>query len=405
MTYPDYLVFDCETTGATNGTFGNPFCDSNRLVVLGYSDGNRGGVVYALNDQSPHSELWRDFLELETDDCISVGFNWKFDAHWRRRNHVAVPLRQPVWDCQLAHFIIHDQQKPLPSLEDCSDYYGLESKFIDIETEYWKKGIDNDQVPFEILHRRVTSDVSITSRLFELQIDHLRSHPGKKRLIWVACQDQKVLEEMEWNGLKYNLELSRQEGDKLRARQKEIEHELDEIVGFTGTNWNSKDHLSAILFGGTVDYKYRERYLFTYKDGSTTTKERWSIRSVPRERRVAPLKGTEYSKGGVWSTDAGVLPKLKIHDRATKRIIELIQEHRKLDKRVGTYYHGIPKLYEEMNWTNSILHGSLQSSVTKTGRLSSTNPNQQNMDHKIRACIESRYPLVQLENALLCKPA
>ena len=390
--YPDYLAFDVECSGATNGTFGNPFCDSNRLVVIGY--GNVAGVDtrFVGDDRDSHVEKLRDFKESIQSVDLTVGFNWKFDAHWSRRYGILLGSKN-TWDCQLAHFIIHDQQQPLPSLEDCASYYGLENKYIDIETEYWKKGIDNDQVPHDILERRVTGDVRITSQLFELQIDYLRRHPSKKRLIWVSCQDQKCLAEMEWNGLKYDLQRSIEAGDKIRLQQKEIEAKLDDIVQVDRgiINWNSKDHLSAILFGGDIPCRYREEYLFTYKDGSTATKSRWSERKITRERRLEPIDGTEYSKGGVYSTDAQTISRLKPRDPETKKILTHIKEYRKLDKKVGTYYHGLPKLYKEMGWTNSVIHGQLQSAVTATGRLSSKGPNQQNMDHDIRQCIVSRF--------------
>ena len=158
-----------------------------------------------------------------------------------------------------------------------------------------------------------------------------------------------------------------------------------------GINWNSKDHLSCILYGGTLKFNEREEYTFVYKDGSTKAKTRWVTKELICSRRVQPLRGTEYAKGGVYSTDEDTLLKLKPKDQETKNIILLIQKRRKLSKRCGTYYHGIPKLYESMGWTNETIHGKLNSAVAKTGRLSSSSPNQQNMDHEIRKCIISRY--------------
>ena len=387
--YPEYTTIDCETTGACNGTFGNPFTDSNRLCVIGYGNISRSNVINLSDESIPFGRSLRTF---ESENIgMSVGFNWKFDAHWLRRYGVNISSTTPIWDCQLAHFIIHDQQKPLPSLEECSQYYRLEDKFIDIERDYWDKGVDTDCIPFDIVRHRVESDVKITSQLAELQWDLLKKEPGKKKLIWVSCQDQKVLEEMEWNGLKYDLELSKEEGNKIRARQKEIETSLNDIVGIAGINWGSKDQLSYILYGGTLSLKFRESFIFIYKDGSTAPKERWSKFDHLLPRRIEPLPGTEYSKGGVFSTDEDTLSKLKPRDNNTKNIIFLMQEYRTLDKIVSTYFHGIPKLYEEMEWIKNIIHGQLNSVVTRTGRLSSSKPNQQNMDYEIRKCIISRF--------------
>lgn len=390
MLYPKYLTWDVECTGATNGTFGNPFTDSNRLCVVGYGDSSGCSVLNLLDPRIPTGPSLQSFgRNFANPSLISVAFNWKFDAHWLRR--YGVRINAAAWDCQLAHFIIHDQQNPLPSLEDVASYYGVGEKYVDIEHTYWGKGIDNDAVPIEVLETRVQSDVRLTSSIFELQIDQLQKDPRKKNLIWLACQDQKILAEMEWNGLKYDIKQSLEEGDKIRGRQKEISRELSDVSGVQDINWNSKDHLSCVLFGGELKVDFKEDYIFIYKDGSTKPKTRWQQRVTNCPRRLEPLRGTEYSKGGVFSTDADTLLKLKPKDRTTRRIIELIQEYRKLDKQVGTYYHGIPKLYTEMGWTNQVIHGQLNSSVAKTGRLSSSRPNQQNMDHEIRKCIVSRF--------------
>lgn len=392
MSYPPYLTIDCETTGATNDTFGNPFTDSNRLCYIGYGDSRGASNISLLNERIPYGESLRKLHgEFRSNSILSVGFNWKFDAHWLRRYGINLLPNANVWDTQLAEFIIRDQQIPLPSLEDTVNYYKLGEKYISIEHEYWNKGIDTDKIPPEIVAKRVESDVILTSKLFELQCDILRKEPSKKKLIWVSCQDQKVLEEMEWNGLKYNISLSIQEGNRLREEQKKIEEKLNEICSLKGVNWASKEHLSAILYGGVFKYKYKETYIKMYKDGSSAEKERWVYVEQELPRLITPFKNTEYAKGNYWSTDDKYLSKYRPKENKTKKIIALVQKWRKIDKIVGTYYHGLPKLYEEMGWTKSLLHGQLNSAVTRTGRLSSNKPNQQNMDEKIRKCIISRF--------------
>lgn len=231
MSYPPYQAFDAETTGATNGSYGNPFHADNRLCVVGYGNSGGIGVANLLDVRNPSTPILEEFGRAYTDpNILSVGFNWKFDAHWSRRYGLVFPKQGNVWDCQLAHFIIHDQQTPLPSLEDCANYYGIGEKFLDIEVEYWKKGIDNDQVPSEILYKRVQTDVNITAKLFEVQLDYLRQNPSKKRLIWVSCQDQKVLQEMEWNGLKYDIALSMSLGKNDLKEIEKIDDEINQIV-------------------------------------------------------------------------------------------------------------------------------------------------------------------------------
>ena len=386
----EYLTIDVETTGATNGTFGNPFTDGNKLVSVGYGNAGGSGSI----DMAPATlgqKIEQCRAVISNDIPLFVGFNFKFDLHWLRRYSILGKFKCPIWDCQLAEFIIGNQTNPYPSLEETVAKYGLGEKYIDIETEYWNKGIDTDMIPYDIVKTRVESDIILTSKLFELQKEELKGSPNKKKLIWVSCQDQLVLQEMEWNGLKYDLQLSIEEGNQLRREQERINERLYELVPIPQINWGSGDHLSAILYGGILAYDAKEEFIFTYKDGRTKLKERKKRFEIQMDRRVDPLPKTELAKEGYFSTGEPVLKKLKPKDKETKEILELVQAYAKLDKRVGTYYHGLPKLYEEMQWTNSILHGNLNSVVAATGRLSSTKPNQQNMDHEIRKCIVTRF--------------
>ena len=77
---PNYLSFDGETTGAINGTYGNPFTHSNRLCVVGY--GNGSNVASTLGG-SVEPDVFKGF-------DVLVGFNIKFDIHWLRRNGVSI---------------------------------------------------------------------------------------------------------------------------------------------------------------------------------------------------------------------------------------------------------------------------------------------------------------------------
>lgn len=384
---PNYLAFDTETTGAINGSFGNPFTHDNGLCVLGYGTASRSASV---DREEINSDIFRGH-------DVLVGFNLKFDIHWLRR--VGIDIRSlglPIWDCQLAHFICQRQRVPYPSLSDVGEFHGVEEeKFTDIKTEYWDKGIDNDQVPTPILKRRVEGDVRLTGQVFEAQLEYLKDKPQLKKLIFLACQDLLVLEEMEWNGMHYDVEKSIKLGDALLTEAEGIENALRRIVGVDDINWGSGDHISSVLYGGQIEVERRERYVYTYKSGSrkgtTTIKERKCSDVHVLPRRVDPLQRSELKKEGYFSTDDKTLTKLRPKDKETKELIAGIQRLREIYKKAGTYYHGLPKLYKEMGWTENKLHGSLNSCVAITGRLSSTKPNQQNMDHGIRECIVSRF--------------
>ena len=63
----------------------------------------------------------------------------------------------------------------------------------------------------------------------------------------------------------------------------------------------------------------------------------------------------------------------------------------KYEKRMSTYYFGLTKLTDQMNWKKGKIHGQLNQCVAKTGRLSSSKPNLQNFDGEIKTLFTSQY--------------
>jgi DNA polymerase I-like protein with 3'-5' exonuclease and polymerase domains len=154
--------------------------------------------------------------------------------------------------------------------------------------------------------------------------------------------------------------------------------------------WSSPSQLSAVLYGGTIKEEYKEEYEYTYKDGHVAKKLRNAVRELHFPQLVKPLPNTKNNNG--YSTDEGTLKKLKSSGKA-KQIISLLLRKRELDKAVGTYYHGLPKLIQEKGWEGNLIHGQLSHCRAATGRLSSKEPNQQNLDYGVRECIITRFPL------------
>ena len=156
-------------------------------------------------------------------------------------------------------------------------------------------------------------------------------------------------------------------------------------------NWNSGDHISAALYGGKVNYETKE-YIGVYKTGAKAglPKYRTVTSFVELPRLVEPLEGSQLAKDGYWSTAENVLKELKPKGKA-KEIIKLLQTQSKINKLRTTYFEGIPKKFEYFGWEDGIMHPQINQCVARTGRLSSSNPNEQNMDPKVKECIVSRY--------------
>ena len=383
------LIIDNETTGATNGTNGDPFSDCNRLVLAGTRPlGSSSGYCLFDGDHARISES--GFSNYAHYSCL-VGFNLKFDLHWSTRNKLYKPGPK-LWDCQYAQYIIERQKRPYLSLDQTLEYWGLPLKLDIVKTEYWEKGIDTDQVPFDILWEYLDGDLKLTELVYLHQKDYLEARPHLMRLFQMGMMDMQVTYEMEQNGVPYNLKKSLEMDYDVQRRIEGIDSELTSLFGCDSINFNSGDCLSVLLFGGHLKEQYRESYVRVLKSGEEKHKERWAVRLKEYPQLIKPLKGTELKKEGFYATNEDTLIKLKA--KATKkvaRIIDLLLERAKLDKLSSSYLNGLPQLNREHNWNGNILHGKINHATTRTGRTASASPNQQNFPDQARLCIESRF--------------
>lgn len=383
---------DVETTGATNATKGNPFCPDNKLCYVGllWTLGNSHLFDIEYSDH-PYGSNLAEIQTIIDDADLLIGFNIKFDLHWLRRYGIKFQ-HKPIFDLQQGDFIISGQLYPMSSLDECLERRRLEGKSHVVEQDYWNKGIDTDKIPRGILEEYLGQDLKIEANLFNAQLQDICNLPHLKRLIFNCCQDELVTEEMEWNGLYYDVKLSLAKAEELRQDVIRIDKELFELFPNPHISWSSPQNVSAILYGGTIKWIEREEYTFSYKDARKGTRQK--LRNVERRevypRIVEPIKKSGRSVGGQFGTGEKILGKLKAFGSA-RRVVSLILERRKLEKRIDTYYIGIPKTMEKFKWQNNLIHGTLNHAVAATGRLSSSNPNQQNMDELIRACIQSRF--------------
>lgn len=385
----DYCVVDVECSGATNGTVANPFTRDNKLCYFGLWDGSYSDWLLDIGTL-PYGDVIPQINQRIKVVSLIVGFAIKFDLHWSWRYGVRSWFGKNLWDCQLAHFLITGQQHKYPSLNEVAAHYGLGQKLDVVKTEYWEKGIDTDQIPADIVREYLKQDVMLTQQVFLKQIEDLKDKPQLKKLVWWNCQDLATTWEIEKNGIKYDMERSIEIGDQLQNRINDIDSSLQAIVPDVAINWNSDRMVSAVLYGGCFQVDGKESFIFKYKDGTEKEKQRNCKIDVEFPRLIDPLKGTELAKEGFWSTSEPNLRRLKPKGKA-KAIIDLILERSTLETKRNRYYHGFPNLYKQMGWEDNILHTQLNHVVAGTGRLSSINPNIQNLEELMRQCVITRF--------------
>ena len=382
------LILDVETTISSKG---NPFDESNKLCYVGLSNTDKTQCYAIEYDDEPYRHKLEE-IQKEIDQAeILVGFNIKFDLHWLRKYGINF-VGKRVWDCQLVHFILQGQQDSYPSLNGVSEYYGLGSKLDVVATEYWGNKIDTPNIPKEILEEYLIGDLHLTQKVFNKQMQEFASCTKQmQRLISLHNQDLMVLQEMEYNGIIYDEEGCNRGAKELSISIERINKELYSYHMLSDFNPNSTEHLSSLLYGGTIKYK-RKEIVGTFKTGTRAgqEKERWKEYEQKFERLITPLKGSELEKEGYFSTDEATLKSLR-GTKEAKELVKLILERATLEKRLTTYYKGLVELRTSMNWPVDKLHGQLNQCVARTGRLSSSKPNLQNFDGEIKQLFGSRY--------------
>ena len=379
----DLLSFDFETTCKEADNFGHPFDARNRPVILCCYDGEQAINFWEPNIANCLSEF--------NQDRIYCAFNAKFDIHWLRRVTGHRFKLGSVWCCQVAEMYLTRQQVKMPSLNDVCERYGLGQKLDVVKTEYWDKGIDTDLIPKDILLEYGQEDARLTYELAKLQIAEAIDR-GMYAAIRMACCDLIILADMEWNGMIYDVQKSNELAIETTNRIAILDEQLRNMVGdSTGiVSFDSPQNLSAVLFGGPV--KYKKPYVHVFKNGKSKVRYTEEVIDFPQlmkppKQAALPSSDVFYSTS---TTVMGILYKQKLN-KFNRLLLDKLVERSKLEQLRGTYYTGIPKLFEKYNWKEGTIHHSLNQTVAITGRLSSSNPNLQNQSKESKLCFMSRF--------------
>src|SRR5260221_170945 len=390
-----YAIIDIE---ATTFQKGSPYSARNKLCCIGIST---NGISHCLDIEysgRPYAAAIRTIKGILDQVDIIVGFNLKYDLGWLKRYGIRLdPGRHSIWDCQLAEFVLDNQSRAYPSLADSLSKYMLPAKSDVVATEYWEQGLDTLQVPWDILSSYNITDLEVTDALYQKQLQLVPD--SKRSLLKLQNQDLLVLLDMEFNGIRFDTGAMAKEAEHVQASMLQVEAELQGFIDhWPRFNWDSGDHLSSLLYGGTVSVDVATPYEAVAKSGElkgqTVVRNRWETVSKIFPRLVEPLDGSELKKStegaGYWSVEESTLRQLRA-DKKTKRLIELLLTRSELEKYLSTYLIGIPAHAIKYDWQDGFIHGTFNQCRVVTGRLSSEKPNQQNFPKEIDQFIVSRF--------------
>lgn len=371
------LTLDVETTTFQKG---NCFSNGNKLVCIAWRI---------------HSTSYCELLSPETvtrvqaaidESELIVGFNFKFDFHWLRKAGLNLSGKR-IWDVQIAEYILRYQAKSYLSLQTVCEDYGIPGKEDEV-AKYWEAGIDTPDIPWDVLSSYGKQDVLATEQCYFEQ--QKRATSKQKRLIIYSGMDMHTLQEMEWNGLFYDEALCEQRNAELEEEKQKVLTLLNSIYPGIPINFNSPKQLSAFLFGGEIKEIRKEHNGF-FKTGAKAGSPKYSnveyIHQLPQ--LFKPDKRNETATKGVYSTDEETLRGLK--GRAAAKYVEPLLQLAKIEKLQGTYYKGIPNINAEYRWPHRTIHGTINQTVTGTGRTSASKPNQQNFAGDCQDIFITRY--------------
>jgi DNA polymerase I-like protein with 3'-5' exonuclease and polymerase domains len=393
------LACDLET-----GTYakGNPYSKQAYVAYVGLYDGDKYSLFDIAYSDSPYGEALKSIQDSIDEADMLLFVNGKFDIAHLRNLGITVDHKR-IWDCQLVKFILSNQSHAYPSLNDMLEEYGFELK-DDRVKEYWDAGVDTNAIPQDILEEYLKYDLLGTYNVALKQMEQVDKLPqNRQRLISLCNQDLLVLQEIEWNGVKYDTNRSKELADELTLRLEEIDRELYDYHNIEEFNANSGDHLSVLLYGGTITIP-RKVLVGQYKTGERTGQDKfgWQDFVYDLPQLVKPLKNTllkkskgednkpDTSKPQYYGTGEDVLRSLKTRGIA-KKLVDLILERSKLEKLVGTYYKGLPELIEKMDWEEDTIHSTFNQCQARTGRLSSSRANMQNIVAEAKMLFPSRW--------------
>ncbi|ALV73837.1 MULTISPECIES: DNA polymerase I [Acinetobacter] len=269
---------------------------------------------------------------LEDESVQKIGHHLKYDAHVLE-NH-GIELKGWYFDTMLASYVLN-AVATRHGMDDVSRLYlsHLTTTFEQVAGKGAKQKTFN-QIEIETAAHYAAEDAHVTYRLFEVLDAKLQKHPELVNILHnVEMPVARVLTIMEENGIELDLSFLDQLGIEFANTMANLESQITELAG-QSFNVSSPKQVGEILFD---------------KLG---------------------LKGGKKTATGQYSTSESVLEKID------HPITELILDYRGLSKLKSTYTDGLLK---QANSDTHRVHTSYHQALTATGRLSSTDPNLQNI--------------------------
>jgi len=279
-------------------------------------------------------------LMLEDEKVKKIGHNLKYD--YIVFKNAGITLGGIYFDTMIVAYLLNQNLRS-PKLDDVAfSEIGIEMIHIQEIIGKGKDEINFKDVSIENAYKYACEDADVALRLY----NHLRAELGEKNQKGLYEQIEAplipILAEMEMAGILVDGKVLKDNSKKMTARITKLEKEIYKLAG-DEFNINSPSQLQVILF-----------------------------EKLKLQDKIEDKRELKKLKNGGYSTGAGELEKLV----GTHQIVEKISIYRELSKLKSTYLDSLPKL---INPRTGRIHTSFNQAITATGRLSSSDPNLQNI--------------------------
>lgn len=342
----NYLVWDLETT---NKNKGDARVGDNTIVTVRAYDNLRGEHIQELN-----TVVGR----LPTVDFV-VAHGAKFEIKWLIRLGVDVS-RLLFYDTLLGEYVLAgNRQWPL-DLDSVSKRYGHSGK-ESVVSKMIKSGVCPSEIPSSLLGAYCLQDVLTTRDVLIEQRKKLKEL-GLLQVAFIRNISTPVLADIEMRGMFLDRDMVMDVHFESMKRYKELEVALAEITG--GINMASPQQVAKFLYG---ELGFEEL----------------------KDRRGNPLRGkpSKAFPEGNPKTDEDTISALKPKNKRQRDFLKLKVEESKLRKKISAYTN---RFVEACENNACILYGSLNQSISQSHRLTSSNPNLQNIDRNLKKVVTSR---------------
>ena len=322
------VAFDTETTGI------DPLTAELVGMSFALKEGEACFVPVSLNREEAQKRVALFKEVLESPDILKVGQNIKFDMNVLKKYNVFVD--NPMFDTLVAHYLLNPEYRH--NLNYLAETY-LHYQTIHIEELIGAKGknqLNMRQVPAEQLVDYAAEDADIALKLKVIFEDLIEKNNFAKLFYEIEMPLVKVLADMEEAGVRIDVAALKQSSDGLGKYLREIEKTVFEMTSVE-FNIDSPKIVGEVLFDG--------------------------LKIIEKPKKT---------KSGQYTTSEDVLESLT----SKHPVVGKILEYRKVRKLLSTYVDALPNL---VSTVDGKVHTTYNQTITSTGRLSSTNPNLQNI--------------------------